>query len=312
MKISGFTFMRNAGKLGYPLAESIRSVLPIVDEFVIALGKGDDDDTTKQLLSQINSDKLKIVDTVWDTAGFPRRMEYAHQTDIAKGRCSGDWLLYLQSDEMVHEEDLPLIKSVCARYLDDSRVEGFLFRYFHFWGDYGHAFSRFYGWYQKEVRIVRNDTSIHSWRDAQSFRVIDPFDGRDYFTKKSRKLRVIELDAAVYHYGWVRPPLVMEQKTREFNAHASIIPVTGIPKPFDYGRMDRVPRFEGSHPAVMNNRIAAFSSEEALKHSTATPARPAMKHEKFRYRFNTFIINRLLFRHEFFGFRNYKKIGHFK
>ena len=37
MKVSGFTFLRNAQKLGYPFAQSIRSILPIVDEFVIAL-----------------------------------------------------------------------------------------------------------------------------------------------------------------------------------------------------------------------------------------------------------------------------------
>lgn len=312
MKISGFTFMRNAGKLGYPLLESIQSVLPVVDEFVVALGKGDADDDTKNLLSKINSDKLKIIDTVWDTKAWPRRMEYAHQTNIAKSHCSGDWLWYLQSDEVVHETDLKTVTNACARYLTDKQVEGFLFRYFHFWGDYAHAFSRFYGWYRKEIRIIRNDKNIHSWRDAQSFRVIDAFDNNDYFTKKSRKLRVIELDARIYHYGWVRAPLVMELKTREFNGHDTNERPASAPLPFDYGAMDKIPLFQGSHPQVMKSRIAEFAATDFPIPASKKTARPKMKHEKFRYKLNTFIINRLFFGKELFGFRNYKRIGFFK
>ena len=35
MKISGFTMVRNAGKYYFPIKESIQSVLPIVDEFIV-------------------------------------------------------------------------------------------------------------------------------------------------------------------------------------------------------------------------------------------------------------------------------------
>ena len=42
MKVSGFTFIKNAEMLGYPFIESIQSVLPIVDEFIIAVGKIDE------------------------------------------------------------------------------------------------------------------------------------------------------------------------------------------------------------------------------------------------------------------------------
>jgi len=312
MKISGFTFMRNAAKLGYPLLESIQSILPMVDEFVIALGKGDDDDSTKSLLSRVNSDKLKIIDTVWDTRAFPRRMEYAHQTDIAKSHCSGDWLFYLQCDEIIHENDTATIRNACARYLTDEKVEGFLFRYLHFWGDYAHAFSRFYGWYQKEIRIIRNINTIHSWRDAQSFRVNDSFDNKDYFTKNSRKLRVIELDARIYHYGWVRPPLVMEQKTKEFNAHDTNILTGETAFPFDYGAMDRIPLFKGSHPAVMKSRIAEFAATDFPMPISKKSRRPKRKHEKIRYKIITFIFNNLFFGVELFGFKNYHRTGFFK
>ena len=64
MKVSGFTFLRNGQKLGYPFVASIRSVLPLVDEFVIALGPCDDD--TEKLLREIGDPKIRIIPTQWN------------------------------------------------------------------------------------------------------------------------------------------------------------------------------------------------------------------------------------------------------
>src|SRR3972149_5841908 len=132
MKISGFSMAKNAAKLYYPVKESVMSVLPLVDEFVFALGDCDKDDTTREQLESIRSEKLKIIDTVWDIEKYPRGMEHAHQTDVAKEQCRGDWLFYLQADEVVHENDLPIIKSLCEKFLSDAEVEGLLFKYMHF------------------------------------------------------------------------------------------------------------------------------------------------------------------------------------
>ena len=63
MFISGFSMVRNAVKLYYPVKESIESILPIVDEFVIALGNCDDDDQTLEEIKKINSNKIKIIHT---------------------------------------------------------------------------------------------------------------------------------------------------------------------------------------------------------------------------------------------------------
>src|SRR5690606_40597292 len=182
MKISGFTFTRNVSKLYYPIKESILSILPICDEFVIALGKGDPDDNTRELVDSINSPKIKIVETEWDTEKYPNGMENAHQTDIAKQHCQGDWLFYLQADEVVHEKFLPVIKSRCEELLNNEKVEGLLFDYVHFYGDYEH-YINFHGWYPNEIRIVRNKEDIHSFESAQSFRRIPNFDGKSYRQK---------------------------------------------------------------------------------------------------------------------------------
>ena len=106
MRISGFTFCKNADKLYYPIKQSIQSILPIVDEFIVNIGDCDDDDKTVELIESINSPKIKIIFSEWNLEKYPNGTENAHQTDIAKNACSGDWLFYLQADEVVHEKYL--------------------------------------------------------------------------------------------------------------------------------------------------------------------------------------------------------------
>ena len=162
MKISGFTMVKNADKLYYPIKQSILSILPIVDEFVVALGDCDTDDKTQSIIESIGSSKVKIVHTIWDTKKFPNGMENAHQTDIAKNHCTGDWLFYLQADEVVHEQYLSEIKKRCEELVDDKEVEGLLFSYKHFWGDYNHYVDS-HGWYPHEIRIIKNDKDISDY-----------------------------------------------------------------------------------------------------------------------------------------------------
>jgi glycosyltransferase involved in cell wall biosynthesis len=132
MIISAFSMVRNATKLYYPIKASIESILPIVDEFIIALGDCDEDDHTLEEIEKIKSDKIKIIHTKWNIETYTNGAEYAHQTDIAKGYCKGDWLFYLQSDEVIHEKYLSPIKIRCNELLNNKSVEGLLFDYRHF------------------------------------------------------------------------------------------------------------------------------------------------------------------------------------
>ena len=218
MKISGFSFGRNTSKLYYPIKESILSILPICDEFIFVLGKGDEDDNTLQVLESIDSPKLKIIHTEWDTEKFPNGTENAHQTDIAISHCTGDWLFYVQADEVVHEKYLPAIQKRCEDLMDHTEVEGLLFKYKHFFGDYEHYINH-HGWYQNEIRIVRNRPEIHSFESAQSFRKVPIFDGKSYRKQEgTHLLKVALLDAYIYHYGWVRPPKYMQSKKKALDS----------------------------------------------------------------------------------------------
>jgi hypothetical protein len=314
MKISGFSMAKNADKLYYPIKEVILSALPLVHEFVVAIGDCDPDDRTRELVESIGSEKVRIIDTVWDIEKYPRGMENAHQTDIAKSYCSGDWLLYLQADEVIHEEDIPKIREACTKYLNDKQVEGLLFRYRHFWGDYDHHHQS-HVWYRKEIRIVRNNPDIHSWESAQSFRRIPGFDGMNYRQQEGAfKLSVVEIDAWIYHYGWVRPPVLMQKKTKALDTiHKGAGKVEELAQQrryeFDYGPMNRIPRFKGTHPAVMRDWIAKFNWDNELQKEGPVPGhRKRHKHERLKYRLLTWVEERLCGGRTIGGFRNYIKV----
>ncbi len=299
---------KNVSKLYYPIRESIESILPIVDEFIIALGDSDDDDTTLEIIQQINSPKIKIINTVWDIEKYPNGTENAHQTDIAMRECSGDWLLHLQADEVIHEKYLDTIVNNCKKYLNDERVEAFLFKYRHFFGDYNH-YNDLYGWYPQEIRLVRNKPDIHSFKSAQSFRRIPEFDGLSYRKiEGTHKLNVIEIDAYIYHYGWVRPPIYMQKKTKSLaTIHKGKQKVKEIFKEtdvdFDYGNLSKLPIFKETHPAVMKNKIADFNWQNKLHYEKDyLPTRELMKHEKTKSKILTFIAKKI--------FNNYKMFGH--
>ena len=249
MKVAGFTFIRNAVKNDYPIVEAITSILPVCDEFVVALGNSDDE--TAELIQNINSPKIKIINTVWDESLRDGGSVFAAETDKAFAAISSDvdWAFYIQGDECVHEKYLPLIKKEMEQNLGNPKVEGLLFKYLHFYGSYDYV-GISSKWYRNEIRIVRNNKSIYSYRDAQGFR-----------KGKDEKLKVKELDAYMYHYGWVRAPET--QRTKSFYASSfwggenfdEEKFIKEHNEPFDYSEIDALAEFDGTHPAVMLERI---------------------------------------------------------
>lgn len=250
MKVSGFTFVKNAVKYGYPVTASIRSILPVVDEMIVSLG--DSDDETNKLIESIKDDKIKLVHSVWDNSLREGGKVLAVETNKAMDATAAgsDWLFYIQADEVLHEQYYPVMLAAMRRYLDDKRVEGLLFNYLHFYGSYKYvADSR--TWYSKEIRIIRNNKNIRSYLDAQGFRL------------EGRKLNVKQIDAYIYHYGWVRNPLTMQQKNIDFGKlWAGVQSEEELRKQvekkrdqFDYSTIDSVTLFAGKHPQVMQELV---------------------------------------------------------
>ncbi|WP_316816902.1 glycosyltransferase family 2 protein [Pedobacter nyackensis] len=248
MKVTGFTFIRNAIANDYPVSEAIRSVLPLCDEFVVALGNSTDD--TAELIRSISSDKLRIIDTIWDDSLQKGGQVFAEETNKAIKAISADtdWMIYIQGDECIHEKYHDVIRQEMKDNLNDEQIEGLLLKYTHFYGSYDY-YAQSRRWYRREIRVLKNLPGIHSYRDAQGFRIND------------RKLRVKLIDAYIYHYGWVKAPKALQGKVRNFNQFYQTkdwieqnLPVQGT---FDMRNADRLIRFQGSHPKVIQDRITA-------------------------------------------------------
>ena len=250
MKVTGFTFIKNAIKFDFPIQESILSILPLCDEIVVAVG--DCNDGTRELVEAIHPTKIKIIDTVWDATKNTGGIVLADETNKAFNAIGSDsdWCIYIQGDEVIHENDIEVIKQAMLKYKDDKNVDGLLFNYFHFYGSFDYIGSS-NNWYSNEIRVINNNKNIYSYKDAQGFRK-----GND------EKLRVKQIDASIYHYGWVREPEMMQKKINgvakfwggddvndEKNKH-KVYDTT-----FDYSLINALEKFAGTHPELMKERI---------------------------------------------------------
>jgi Glycosyl transferase family 2 len=283
MKISGFTFLRNGQKLGYPFVASIRSILPIVDEFIIALGPCEDD--TERMLRDIGDAKIRVIPTQWNekirhdysVKGFV----YGQQKTIALANCTGDWAFYLEADEVVHEDDLPRIREAMAKYLDDERVEALAFDYLHFYGN-SNTIVWSPRWYRSEVRVIRN--TIPAWSsEALYFNVVVSH-------KQSRYPRAAHTGATIYHYGWVRSEAQMSLKSATVGKYWEDEPATVV----DYTKIDpaTLKLFTGKHPRAVQEWLpkaeGIFKADPHYQLSSREKKhRTMLKFEElFRVRFN--------------------------
>jgi glycosyltransferase involved in cell wall biosynthesis len=245
MTISGAAIIRNGVKLGFPFLESIRSILPLCDEFVIAVG--DSNDGTREKITALNDPRIVIIDTVWDLKNRTGGTILSEQTNQALARCKGEWVFYLQSDEVVHEKDHSLIRAAVERAGEHPEADGVAFSYLHFYGSY-FTVQPGRNWYQQEVRIIRNGRGIRSHGDAQGFR------------KNGAKIAAIPTRARIYHYGWARPPEIMMEKVKSFHQlwHDDhwIEENCGSKKAYEFfSDLGNLALYEGDHPAVMAGRI---------------------------------------------------------
>jgi glycosyltransferase involved in cell wall biosynthesis len=256
MKVTAFSYIRNGFIYDYPFLESIQSVLPLCDEFIMVIG--DSVDGTREAVAALNNPKIKIVDTVWSEEAREKGYIFAQQSNIGLDHATGDWAFHIQADEVIHEKDYAAIRKAMTDYLNDKNVEGLLFHFINFFGDYKH-----YGpsrrFHNKEIRIIRPWKSIRSYRDSQGFRKYN--NPEAFLEEKGEKLYVKLIDATVYHYSYTRNPHKQAQKLLEMarryeKDEAKIQEIAErFKKGFDFSQIDVLEQFKGTHPAIMQTRI---------------------------------------------------------
>ena len=237
MKVSAFTFIKNGQILGYPFLQSINSILPIVDEFIINVGESEDD--TLKMIQSIKSKKVRIIESKWNDKIQDRGYVYGQQKMIAQFNCTGDWAFYIEGDEVYHERDLEQIKKSMKIHLNNPNVEALVFDFNHFYGN-ANSILNSPGWYRSEARIIKN--TIRSYApDGLFWLVLDS-------NKKGRYPKSKKTGVTCYHYGWVRSEEQMNLKSSKVQKYWG-----GNPVIIDYSQINQsiIEKFKGTHPEVI-------------------------------------------------------------
>ena len=264
MRVSAFTFIKNGQILGYPFLQSIQSVLPIVDEFVINVG--DSEDETLKMIHSIKDAKIRIIESKWNDGMRDRGYVYGQQKMIAQFNCTGDWVFYIEGDEVYHERDLEKIRNSMKSHLNNSNVEALVFNFKHFYGNANSVLNS-PGWYRSEARIIKN--SIRSYApDGLFWLVLDS-------NKKGRYPRAKNIGVTCYHYGWVRSEEQMNLKSGKVQKYWG-----GQAAKVDYSQIDQliIEEFIGSHPDIIKDWLP----QDTLLYQADPAYRLTQKQKKHR------------------------------
>lgn len=284
VRVSGFTIVRNAIKLDFPVEASIRSILPICDEVVVNVGRSEDE--TLELVRSIRDPRIRILETEWDMTR--QNTVLGFETHRAMRACLHPWGVYIQADEVLHERGAEELADAMRAADSDRRIEGLLVRYVHFYGGFD-TVATHRRWYRREVRVVRlaPEFDIRPYQGAQGFRV-----GPEH-----RKIRARLTGAEMFHYGWARPAGALREK-RELgrtmypwrDADASLPLLAWVPG---------IRPFTGTHPAAAGRWI------DPRRHDPERAIAP----RHFRWRFLRYYISSAIERMtgiRVFEFRNYE------
>ena len=242
MRISGVSLVKDAVRLDFPLLESLRSILPLCDELIVNVGPSADG--TRALVERLADPRLRIIEGEWSPGQAGAVL--AVETQRALAAATGDWAIYIQADEVLHEDGVAPLRQALAAADPDRNVEGLLVDFLHFYGNTDRI-GRGRAWYRREVRAIRLGADVRSHADAQGFRV----------GPVGRKIRARRSGATWYHYGWARSvPVLAAKREADQGLHyggQERRSQLGGRLPWDVG----LAPFRGRHPAVMADWIAA-------------------------------------------------------
>ena len=292
MKIDGFTYIRNGFKMGYPFISSIQSLLPIVDELIVVVGNSEDG--TKEAIENLTNPKIIIIDNIWTREKRINGAIFREQSNIGLNRVTGDWAIHIQADEVLHESAKEkLIKYIkIADQFND--VDGLLFPFYHFWGDYKHI-RQTRRTHAFEIRAFKNHRDIFSYKDSQGFRKFKP----SKLSSQGKKLKVIKTEIPFYHYSYTRNPELMNKKSNYFHRfwHDDdwLDKNTKI-SDFDFNAVDKLELFKATHPIYMKEVIS--------KQNWSFKYDPSKSNMSFRDKILYKIEKR--FNYRLFEYKNYK------
>lgn len=249
MKISGLSFIRNGISLGYPFVEAIRSILPLVDEMIVVVGRSEDG--TREAVEAIGDARIRIIDSEWHPRITPKASVLAQQTNLGLMHCTGDWVVYVQGNELFHERDLPRMRELMTEHLENPKVEGLLIERLVFYGDYKHFVRAYPDRFKYVVRAFKPWNGVYAITTAMTFSVFEKWGER------GRALRCIDSGIDMYRYGKVLSSEAMEYKLKHAPHKLKGDVQVGNDFYYRWQPRDAIRPYRGDHPAVLADRIRA-------------------------------------------------------
>ncbi len=248
-KISVYTMTTNSIEKEYTTIEGIKSALLFADEVVVL--DGGSTDNTIEKIKEIDDPRIKIFYNEW-LPSLGKAM-WAINKSLALGHCTGDWCILMDADEVYHEDDVEALKRMPN--VVTNNIIAIEFNTLHFYKEYKYLLNGCPDWkdlYTHKIYMVRNGLGIH--HGAVGF---DPDIQVDLNNRPIPEDRTVLSRVRVFHYGHVRSKEAYVPKRnaieRAFHLddydHIDVDSFEWLP---DYKLTD----FDGTHPAVMADRIA--------------------------------------------------------
>lgn len=266
--VSGFSIVKNATIYDYPLEVALTSVLPLVDELHVNVGVSDDD-TLDRVLG-IDDARIHVHEVDWGVPTGRATRDLGDETNRVMQHCRHDWALYIQADEVLHEEDHDRIRAALLKASARQDVEGLAFDYLHFYGSPAWQITG-RGAFRSEVRIVRRSSGARAFAGAQGFRV------------DNRLLRAMDSGARVFHYGYVKSQEALNAKLAMVKMWKGEDPDWA--EEWEFVRPAGLQPFRGTHPAVARTWI----EDRSWSFDPATAGREPLSVKSLRYRASNLI-----------------------
>lgn len=198
MKLSIYTFVRDALRLDFHAVAMLKHHLPLADEIVVH--EGYSSDGSFEAIRDLDP-KIKIFRTRW------KRGEgrwYVAFKEEARRRCTGDWCVLLDCDEFLPEWEWDPLRD----YLSATDRTVVPMRYVNFYGNYKvyNAFPEKHRWPAYKRTIHRNLPQMEIWGDGSNVRHVGgPIEG------SMRDERSFEC----HHFSAVRHPARLRERWRK-------------------------------------------------------------------------------------------------
>jgi glycosyltransferase involved in cell wall biosynthesis len=243
--ISVYTTTYNSIDQEYCIVEGIRSALGFADEVIVV--DSHSNDGTVEAIESINDPRIKIYEIDW----LPRIgwAMYKIAKSMAIGRCTKDWCVLMDADEVFHELDYDKIKKVPYSVADN--IIGVKFNTLHFYGDYKHLLNGSKSWkdlYTNKVYMVRNGLGIHHGNSGMD---IDAHVDRYGIPLKQEYL--VHLNISAFHYGHIRSDAAYLKKQNRMHSFYEGKEVNNTA--IDRIDLKNLGTFIGTHPITMKNRV---------------------------------------------------------